>query len=823
MGAILTEWNPANFDNVVTDGAYTFRNCLVVGDPQKLVVGRVLLQFTPGGPVILGNSYQSTSAVIIPNPDPDPDPNPDPDPDPNPDPDPDPDPDPSPGTGTGGSGGLLTDRLNVSYTNSAGIASSGHIYAAGLDWTRRVGILVYCDGSGEFGLENPTSSYLLAGTNGLVAVAKKHNMLLVTPKAPGGPCDDGDGDCWYDSSGAMVTATKIKWADDFIRDEVLTKYNVDRARAVVAGYSSGSQFTMEYYAPQYASEWMQDGLLLAITYGGSPKVTANFPTAFKQNVAAVWDVGDNDPSYTDEPPWDSQSGYDWYTSNGFDTTDITVVPGENHSRDGQFGGIVDREITQHVITASGAAPGGGTPGPGPGPVVPSGPVPWTRTYPDGTSYPLITGGGTGSAVSLSNLASAASNSVYNYTGSTITGATSVDFTGKSNITIKGITMGAGGKLTPKAGTNIVLEISAPYELSDGGETVKWVGMFDRVRIDNSLFGPASPAGSPTTTKSRFIQFGDSTSVGAKFGTVTRTTFRNKNGPGNMVHTVGDTEQAQGGVRYTLLSQCLFIGCKPFDENDHESALMGISTLQLTDGQQVIEFCRFDDCRSEPEVISMKMNKSIIRGCTYHNCVGSFSLRHGDDGAIHDCWIYGFEEETGGGSYNRTSAGPRLYGARHKIYNNTIQVNGNGGSRPSVTSLYESPLTLDSGDVAPGSTSNGHANIVGVLVEKNLLVKCGNPIMVVDNYGTAPTGIVRNNWIVQCTNTPADGVGTKGSSPSKAGLTISGNTVYPTTSGAGLTTGSGGHFVAPASADRGARVVYLTASMVGQGATFDPWV
>jgi hypothetical protein len=150
------------------------------------------------------------------------------------------------------------------------------------------------------------------------------------------------------------------------------------------------------------------------------------------------------------------------------------------------------------------------------------------------------------------------------------------------------------------------------------------------------------------------------------------------------------------------------------------------------------------------------------------------------------------------------------------------VNGNGGSRPSATSLFESPLTLDSGDVAPGSTSNGHANIVSVLVEKNLLVKCGNPIMVTDNYGTAPTGTVQNNWVVECANTPSDGVGTKGSSPSKAGLTISGNTVYATTAAAGLTAGSGGHFVAPGAADRGARVTYLTAAMVGKGAAYDPW-
>lgn len=449
-------------------------------------------------------------------------------------------------------------------------------------------------------------------------------------------------------------------------------------------------------------------------------------------------------------------------------------------------------------------------------------VPWNTAYPNGTAYPTINGGGSATAQNLPNLANAASNSVYNYSGGTITTSVSVDFTGKSNITIRGINMAQGGKLIPKAGTNIVLEINAPYELTSGGEIVKWVGVYTRCMITNSIFGPATEPSSPTTTKNRYVQFGDSTSVGAIHGWVVRNTFRCKAGPGNPVHYVGDTANSTGGVRFNRVALNIFQKVRPFDENDHETALMGISTLQLTDGQQVIEFNRFEDCRSEPEVISMKMNNSVIRGNTYHNCVGSFCLRHGDDGAIHDNWIFGFEEETGGGSYNRTSAGPRLYGARHKIFNNTIQVNGNGGSRPSATSLFESPLTLDSGDVQPGTTSNGHANIVSVMVEKNLLVKCGNPIMVVDNYGTAPTGTVRNNWIVECANTPTDGVGTKGTSPSKAGLSISGNVVRSTVGAASLTQGSNGEYRPPTGTDIGSRVAYLTASMVGKGSTFEPW-
>lgn len=257
---------------------------------------------------------------------------------------------------TGGSGGPLTDRTNVTFTNSAGVTSKGHIYAAGLDWSKPVGILVYTDGSGEFGLKNPASTYLLAGTNGLVAVAKRQNMVLVTPLAPGAGCDDGDGTCWYDESGATTIPQKIRWADDFIRSQVLTRYNLDTARAVISGYSSGAQFTSEWYGPLYAAAWMEDGLLLPISFGGSPKAAVAYPAAFKANVAAVWDVGSADPAYSSYPSYDAQSGYDWYRTNGFATTELNVVPGEDHARDGLFGGIVEREIIQHVGAGTATPP-----------------------------------------------------------------------------------------------------------------------------------------------------------------------------------------------------------------------------------------------------------------------------------------------------------------------------------------------------------------------------------------------------------------------------------------------------------------------------------
>jgi hypothetical protein len=51
-------------------------------------------------------------------------------------------------------------------------SSRYHPYADGLDWSKRVGLIVHADGSGEYGLKNPQSTYLLAGRHGLARVAK---------------------------------------------------------------------------------------------------------------------------------------------------------------------------------------------------------------------------------------------------------------------------------------------------------------------------------------------------------------------------------------------------------------------------------------------------------------------------------------------------------------------------------------------------------------------------------------------------------------------------------------------------------------------------
>ena len=244
---------------------------------------------------------------------------------------------------TGGHGGPLTNRLNLTYAGSK-YTSKYHLYAAGLDWSRPVGLLIYADGSGEWGLKHPSSDYLLAGSNGLAAVAKRNNMVLLTPFSPNKNCDDGEGSCWYygDSVGYA------KWAEELTK-HVEASYNIETDRVAMGGYSSGAQLATEWWVPSGAAQRTStDGVVVAISYGGRPQMPFTTPSpSFKANVNLVWNVGAKDPSYKGDGQYGVTAGEKWYRTHGW-ATHLTVVLGVDHDRDGDFGRIMENAIRVYV-------------------------------------------------------------------------------------------------------------------------------------------------------------------------------------------------------------------------------------------------------------------------------------------------------------------------------------------------------------------------------------------------------------------------------------------------------------------------------------------
>ncbi|MFZ0555132.1 MAG: hypothetical protein WAM26_07540 [Nitrososphaeraceae archaeon] len=245
-----------------------------------------------------------------------------------------------------------TDRTNLSFTSN-GYTSTYHLYAGGLDWsgTKPVGLLIYTDGSAEFGLKNPKDTYLMGGGAGMIAVAKKHNMILLTPLSPNKNCSDGDGSCWYLGDPPGYT----RWAEALVK-LIQSQYPIDKKRIAFGGYSSGAQFATEYWVPLGAAQrTMEAGVIVAISFGGSPKMPeVGYTPSFRSNVHMNWNVGEKDDSYllndeTEGPEqgYNVKAGYDHYTSAGFRTS-LDVLPGVDHNRDGESGAVMDAQIAKHV-------------------------------------------------------------------------------------------------------------------------------------------------------------------------------------------------------------------------------------------------------------------------------------------------------------------------------------------------------------------------------------------------------------------------------------------------------------------------------------------
>ncbi|MGB3593309.1 MAG: hypothetical protein WBG89_12775 [Ornithinimicrobium sp.] len=240
----------------------------------------------------------------------------------------------------------LTDRTGLSFTSS-GVTSTYHLYAEGLNWTEPVGMMIYTDGSGEYGLAHPRSNYLLGGKDGLVAVAKRHNMVLVTPRAPGGGCSDGEGVCWYGASSGISPAQKAEWAEDLVSD-VQSDYPIDTSRIAVGGYSSGAQMMTQHWIPSGAAErTMQAGVVVSISYGGAPRRSVQTSEVFKRTVHLNWNTGSEDAAYTSGHRDGVKRGLSWYADQGFDTS-LDVELGVGHGRSRAFGRIMEAQIVEHL-------------------------------------------------------------------------------------------------------------------------------------------------------------------------------------------------------------------------------------------------------------------------------------------------------------------------------------------------------------------------------------------------------------------------------------------------------------------------------------------
>ena len=103
-------------------------------------------------------------------------------------------------------------------------------------------------------------------------------------------------------------------------------------------------------------------------------------------------------------------------------------------------------------------------------------------------------------------------------------------------------------------------------------------------------------------------------------------------------------------------------------NGMETIRLGTSSYGQSDAFSVVEGNLFERCSGDAEIISVKSSGNIIRRNTFRGCEGGVVLRHGYRSRVESNYFFG--------DGVARSAGIRVHGSDHRVFNNYLQ--GLGG-------------------------------------------------------------------------------------------------------------------------------------------------
>lgn len=237
--------------------------------------------------------------------------------------------------------GRFVDSTFQTFTASNGLRGLYHVYAANLDPSRPVGLMVQFHGDGAYEFDHPDSTYSLGGRTGIRAQASAHNMLLLVARTP----DTTGSPTWWESGSANAD-----YARDLVRSVVLDRFAVARHRVWLIGYSGGAQFVTQYFLPRY-SGLLDGGGVVVFGGGGAPRVTpAPFAADLVRRLPMHWYTGASDNGTCNGNGYDAladvQRGSAYYAARGF-VTSVETPAGVCHDLSGRFGTVIGAQLDRY--------------------------------------------------------------------------------------------------------------------------------------------------------------------------------------------------------------------------------------------------------------------------------------------------------------------------------------------------------------------------------------------------------------------------------------------------------------------------------------------
>lgn len=228
---------------------------------------------------------------------------------------------------------LPADRLNASFTDRSGTASTYHLFTSKVTGPVR-GLVVYLDGDGMYGHRNPSTTWALGGASGVIAQAGKRGYPTLSIATP-----SRDGTFWTAGS------RNADYVADLIQS-IRAQIGVEQTWLV--SYSGGSQLVTKFLIPAHSSTFAVRGGAVILGGGGRPAGTPNIDPALKAGFPMHWYTGDIDDGRNTSDRYnairDARAGHAWYTDRGYAATIETPAGVDHGDLGGRFGTVLAEQL-----------------------------------------------------------------------------------------------------------------------------------------------------------------------------------------------------------------------------------------------------------------------------------------------------------------------------------------------------------------------------------------------------------------------------------------------------------------------------------------------
>lgn len=261
---------------------------------------------------------------------------------------------------------LPSSVLKATYTDSAGTTSTYHLYTSGLPGGVAKGLVVYLDGDGMYGHDNPSSTWALGGSRGVVESARARGYATLSIRTP-----DRTGTPTFWENGRVNAAYVASLIAKTSRD-------LGTSSTWLVGYSGGAQLITQFLVPAHAAGLGAGGAVIA-GGGGTPRVT---PTAFDPAQQARfpmhWYTGSRDDGTTASDGYnaltDAKKGSAWYADRGFRVSRAEPAGLDHDDLGTRFGTVLAGQLDANPAPSAPSIP---TPTPAPTTPAPTTPAPTT--------------------------------------------------------------------------------------------------------------------------------------------------------------------------------------------------------------------------------------------------------------------------------------------------------------------------------------------------------------------------------------------------------------------------------------------------------------